>query len=60
VGSPIRIARYLAVMDILCKTGEPFYKKSFEADSWASARSLLALRDQLRLSGWDRSDFMHT
>ncbi|BDQ36837.1 hypothetical protein SYK_11970 [Pseudodesulfovibrio nedwellii] len=55
-GQPIRIARYLAAMDALCKTGEPFYKKSFEADGWSSAKSLLVLRDQLRLSGWDGSN----
>ena len=55
-GQPIRIASYLAAMETLCKTGDPFYKKSFEADGWSSARSLLALRDQLRLSGWDGCD----
>lgn len=55
-GQPIRIARYLAAMGDLCKAGDPFYKKSFQADGWSSARRLLALRDQLRLSGWDGSD----
>ncbi|SOB58958.1 conserved protein of unknown function [Pseudodesulfovibrio profundus] len=55
-GQPVRIARYLAAMDALCRAGAPFYKESFEADGWSSARSLLALRDQLRLSGWDGSD----
>ncbi|WP_264983454.1 RecB family exonuclease [Pseudodesulfovibrio portus] len=55
-GQPVRIARYLAAMDDCCKTDEPFYKKSFEADGWSAARSLLVLRDQLRLSGWDGHD----
>lgn len=56
LGQPVRIARYLAAAEGCCRTGEPFYKKSFKADGWSAARSLLALRDQLRLSGWDGGD----
>ncbi|MBI9080813.1 MAG: PD-(D/E)XK nuclease family protein [Pseudodesulfovibrio sp.] len=54
-GQPLRIARYLAAMDAACSKAKPFYKKSFKADGWSSAKRLLALRDQLRLSGWDGS-----
>lgn len=33
----------------------PFYHKSLESDSLATASALLARRDELRMLGWDRS-----
>lgn len=50
---PIRTACYLRVLEDICSTEEPFFKASFRADGWSTARRLLMERDQLAMSGWD-------
>lgn len=49
----IRIACYLRALENVCAVGEPFFKASFRADNWATAKRLLAERDQIAMSGWD-------
>lgn len=51
----VRIACYLRALETICEAGDPFFKASFLADGWATAKRLLAERDQLVLSGWDGS-----
>ncbi len=49
---PVRIAEYLRALDAMCSSGDPFFKASYLADGWATAKRLLAERDQLVLAGW--------
>lgn len=51
----VRIACYLRTLEEICAAGAPFFKESFLADGWATAKRLLAERDQLVLSGWNGS-----
>ena len=51
-----RIAQCRRLMGELCGLGTPFYARSFAADNWATAKHILALRDELRLSGWNGVD----
>ncbi len=49
----VRIAAYAAKLRAaLSPEALPFYAASFTSDPWATAKALLAWRDQLTLSGW--------
>lgn len=47
----VRIGNYLAALKSI-DNGEQFYSRSFQTDSWGTARALLQLRDELVSSGW--------
>lgn len=49
---PVRIAQYMRALEILCAEADPYFKQSFLADGWSTAKRLLTQRDQLRLAGW--------
>jgi ATP-dependent helicase/nuclease subunit B len=50
----VRIAAYAAKLRAsLTPNSAPFFAASFARDPWATAKSLLGWRDQLRVSGWD-------
>lgn len=51
-----RIAQCRRAMSELCGQETPFYASSFAADNWATAKHVLSLRDELRLSGWSGVD----
>ncbi|WP_374576320.1 PD-(D/E)XK nuclease family protein [Phenylobacterium sp.] len=49
----VRIAAYAAKLRAAASAGSaPFYAASFARDPWASAKALLAWRDQLVAAGW--------
>jgi CRISPR/Cas system-associated exonuclease Cas4 (RecB family) len=47
----VRIARYLERLRSL-DDGSRFYSRSFARDAWATAKQILAWRDELYASGW--------
>ncbi len=52
VPEALRIRRYMEAIDAL-QASDAFYSASFAADAWATARELLAMRDDLVLHGWN-------
>lgn len=48
-----RVTRYASLLED--HDGET-YRRSFEADRWATAAELLQRRDELRMAGWDGTD----
>jgi len=50
----MRIQGYMDCMrDVLGAADSTFFTESFEADSWSSAKQMLAWRDELLLAGWE-------
>ena len=47
----VRIGQYVECLASSI-AGNQFYAKSFEADPWETARTLLSWRDELVLAGW--------
>lgn len=47
----VRIARYQGRLRLL-DNGSRFYSRSFARDAWATAKQILAWRDELYASGW--------
>ena len=48
----VRVGTYLKSLKQL-DDGQRFYSRSLEADAWSTAKTILAWRDQLKISGWD-------
>jgi ATP-dependent helicase/nuclease subunit B len=48
----VRIGDFLSRLRAI-DDGQRFYSRSFQTDPWGTARSLLALRDELIASGWE-------
>jgi len=54
----MRIQGYMEGMQAVLHMPEAtFFKQSFEADAWSSAKQFLDWRDELILAGWDGCDF---
>ena len=49
--APVRIARYQGRLRVL-DDGRQFYSQSFARDAWATAKQILAWRDELCAAGW--------
>ena len=52
VSQNLRIAQFQEFLG-KCDDGNQLYSKSFETDSWKTAKELLRRRDELVLAGWD-------
>ena len=48
----VRISRYLKLLK-QHDDGQLFYSKSFVADAWSTAKTVLTWRDELKVSGWN-------
>lgn len=48
----VRIGHYLKILREI-DDGQRFYSKSFEADAWSTAKTILKWRDELKVAGWN-------
>jgi hypothetical protein len=56
IGAATRLHRYLEAMEAVVSTRQCFFSASLQADRWGTAVTLLDMRDELRMAGWNGQD----